>query len=639
MHKVSVSSSTTKLDRGYLTFSYDRTRGSDYYPFRYTTLDPYDDEDVKRYDGLLHKALLQIFREDCPSSDGEGKRLLCAAEHTDRDRAIEGLVQLEPGLGEIFPKGDKFSLLWIAVLRCYRQSAELLVRSGADVNERCGTKLAPFLSEAMTILHLILQTYPSAWNERFIRLLLEHGADLQARDSHGQTVLHYAVKIGQVKATALLLDAGAELNVADIDGKTALLEAARSSESNELLPLLLEYGADASVRDSDGRNALHHLAMAFQESVDLARALLAKGVSLDDREHRHNQYQPLHYAVLKGKNELVKLFLAYGANVNARSKGEVFPLYLATEYNKPTVLLTLLSRGAKVDLQTSCGRTALHRACASLHASHSKESLKMLLSVGGNLFFEDQAGSMPFDLIREKNIQNPMIRLALKTLALRNDSLQRSIEYKHKMIISPYPRFWKYYNSCVYQIRKLRGTYFIGEYRFIDLLTKCECRMAARMRIFENQGKLKPYEFSDLSSANEADAVARRRDLLEKMCKRTISRLSSFTGKVFGSLNVFSKTRNKGTPKNLQSEDFQRAYRRYVVDVYSSYADDLLEAFDRALHHYQSVPEQEDLINEAVYDTLSWIIVRRMALYIHACEECEFKRIAHESLGFGDEYN
>ncbi|OXU21860.1 hypothetical protein TSAR_004492 [Trichomalopsis sarcophagae] len=115
------------------------------------------------------------------SGDGEGKRLLCAAEHTDRDRAIERLLQLEPGLSEIFPKGDKFSLLWIAVLRCYRQSAELLVRFGADVNELCGTKLAPFLSETISILHLILQTYPSTWN---LIVIEKHKSKTFVRNNH-----------------------------------------------------------------------------------------------------------------------------------------------------------------------------------------------------------------------------------------------------------------------------------------------------------------------------------------------------------------------------------------------------------------------------------------------------------------------
>jgi ankyrin repeat protein len=71
-----------------------------------------------------------------------------------------------------------------------------------------------------------------------ISLLLDRGADINARDHSGYTPLHWAVMVRRLAAAKLLIDQGADLEADDNDGRTALFWA-RETNNSELEALLL----------------------------------------------------------------------------------------------------------------------------------------------------------------------------------------------------------------------------------------------------------------------------------------------------------------------------------------------------------------------------------------------------------------
>lgn len=250
------------------------------------------------------KVLTKICRDRCLSSV-QIKELLRAAVQTNDTSMLQLILDQGPILTRQFAN-EKLSVLWIAVLFDYQNSAELLVRSGADVNELLGPH--PLYDEKSTVLHVLLQKTPSSSNERLIGLVTDHGANLQAQDSKGQSVLHNAVLMGRVQLTELFLKKGADVNVANNNGETPLLTAANTSRADELLPLLMRHGADLTVSNRIGMNALHQLSCASVEYVDLARSLIEKGVSIDVRETQKH-YQPIHFAAVSGKKEMVSVVI------------------------------------------------------------------------------------------------------------------------------------------------------------------------------------------------------------------------------------------------------------------------------------------------------------------------------------------
>lgn len=59
-------------------------------------------------------------------------------------------------------------------------------------------------------------------NEMLVSLLLDHGADIDAKDSLGWTALSRAVVNGNVKMVQLLVHRGANVNIKNGNGRSAL---------------------------------------------------------------------------------------------------------------------------------------------------------------------------------------------------------------------------------------------------------------------------------------------------------------------------------------------------------------------------------------------------------------------------------
>ena len=98
-----------------------------------------------------------------------------------------------------------------------------------------------------------------------IAALIAAGADVDARDEHGQTALMNAARDGRADVAQLLIAHGADLNHRAKYNLTALMLAVLRGH-REIVALLVAAGADLSVRGT-GAPGFHDLTAA-----DLARA-------------------------------------------------------------------------------------------------------------------------------------------------------------------------------------------------------------------------------------------------------------------------------------------------------------------------------------------------------------------------------
>jgi len=96
---------------------------------------------------------------------------------------------------------------------------------------------------AVSHSHFPPVVHPGARHKEIVQALLEAGADVNAKDTYGETALLEAVVSWRshdfVKA---LLEAGADLNAMDNDDKTALMLADEHGHT-EIVQLLKEAGA------------------------------------------------------------------------------------------------------------------------------------------------------------------------------------------------------------------------------------------------------------------------------------------------------------------------------------------------------------------------------------------------------------
>jgi hypothetical protein len=92
-------------------------------------------------------------------------------------------------------------------------------------------------------------------NLKAARLLLAHGANVNAADVTGNTPLHSAVVESSDEVVDYLLQSGADPNKTNAAGHTPLDEAAETGRLS-VVKAFLDHGADPTLRDKLGRTAL-----------------------------------------------------------------------------------------------------------------------------------------------------------------------------------------------------------------------------------------------------------------------------------------------------------------------------------------------------------------------------------------------
>ena len=115
-----------------------------------------------------------------------------------------------------------------------------------------------------------------------VQILLDAGADIQARDGRGRTVLMSALQSRHVETVLELIEKGAEVNVRDNVGGTALSRAAGPFGNAEVLKALLAAKAEVNVADNSGMTPL--LWAARYGDAERIKLLLGAGAKLDARD-------------------------------------------------------------------------------------------------------------------------------------------------------------------------------------------------------------------------------------------------------------------------------------------------------------------------------------------------------------------
>jgi ankyrin repeat protein len=250
-----------------------------------------------------------------------------------------------------------------------------------------------------------------------VRILLEAGADPNARNQQQATPLIYAA--WNFAKTRLLIDKGAQVNVAAKNGVTPLMVAASALGNSNSVRYLLEHGADAKATDMLGGDALIRAGwMSDPQAVEL---LLAKGANARNADRAG--FTALQMAPDFADCERISLLLKAGADVNSFNMfaGQVkngpialvhlTPLMLAAPYGDAESIGTLLKAGARVNETDIRKMTPLMLAIATDQAKPA--TVRQLIAAGADVNAKDQSGESVLDWARK--FRNPGILSILES--------------------------------------------------------------------------------------------------------------------------------------------------------------------------------------------------------------------------------
>jgi len=237
-----------------------------------------------------------------------------------------------------------------------------------------------------------------------MRLLIDHGADVNAQNAFGSTALMWSVS--DAAKVRLLLDHGAQVNTAARSGRTALIIAAFTNPSAEVVRLLLAKGAKVDVMDQRHVTPLN--AATFGNDTATVRLLLEAKADMDTPD-TFIGLTPLMNAAGNRNVEAVKLLIAKGAKVNAVSKTEGLPkiqtgtvefggwtpLLMAAAFGPPEAAKALLDAGAKIDAQDYRGFTPLMLAVGT--DRYDRRTVNLILSHGADLRPTNREGETALD--------------------------------------------------------------------------------------------------------------------------------------------------------------------------------------------------------------------------------------------------
>lgn len=259
-------------------------------------------------------------------------------------------------MAHIRDKWDKTLLMCAAEKGCQDMVSYLLEVFDVNVNEENSRKETALLWGA---------THP---NERIVRNLLSHWADVNAADARGVTPLMVASLSGYISVADVLLSNHADIGMKDNDGQTALAYAVQYKQEN-MVDYLLSKNADVDVVNEQGQS----LAIL---------ALEAYGISMSENVPDLVEDQ-------KKVVNIMTLLHKWGINWDIQDENGDGVLHIAARKH-PSFIPLLVGFGAKIELKNNDGKTPADIFTETFQRKYDWDGLRKRNVISQNRWADDR---------------------------------------------------------------------------------------------------------------------------------------------------------------------------------------------------------------------------------------------------------
>lgn len=244
--------------------------------------------------------------------------------------------------------------------------------------------------EGNSLLHLAVRE----GNVDIIKYLASEGANVNIRNIVDETPLHIAANLGNLDVVIQLISNGADINIKDSIGNTPLHDAVENDQI-QIVKYLISQEAEINTQNNGHQSPLHE-AVVF-DKVEMSKFLISKGAKVNTKDD--DRKSPLHAAVINENLEIVKYLIMNGADVNAKDKFDRTPLHQAANEGNLDVVKHLISNGSEIDEKGAfylhLGAMELTLNCTPLHIAAKNghfEVVKYLIYQGADVNLKTNGG-------------------------------------------------------------------------------------------------------------------------------------------------------------------------------------------------------------------------------------------------------
>lgn len=188
-----------------------------------------------------------------------------------------------------------------------------------------------------------------------VRKFIEEGADVNYSDEQYRiTPLHNAAHFGHGEVTKVLLDNGADVNAKNGEGNTPLF-AAVHQQNAEVAAMLIRKGADVNAKNNYGYAPIR--AASRNGNAEILKILIDGGADVNLKDNQGST--PLHVAVDEGDAETVRILIANGADIDAIGAFGDSPIHSAVAHRQVKIVQMLVDKGARLTIRDRRGNTPL----------------------------------------------------------------------------------------------------------------------------------------------------------------------------------------------------------------------------------------------------------------------------------------
>ncbi|CAN1316136.1 E3 ubiquitin-protein ligase KEG [Linum perenne] len=286
-----------------------------------------------------------------------------------------------------------------------------LIRSGANVRSRLREGFGPSVAHVCAY-----HGQPDCMRE-----LLLAGADPNAVDDEGESVLHRALSKKYTDCAIAILENGGCRSMAFVNSKNLTplhlsvatwsvavvrrwVEVASPDDIAEAINIPSPVGTALCMAASSKKDhEIVNVSVKRAEGRQLVQILLEAGADPTSQDAPHGR-TALHTASMANDVELVKIILDAGVDVNIRNMHNTIPLHVALARGAKSCVGILLNAGADCNIQDDEGDTAFHIAADA--AKMIRENLEWLIVMLGN----------PIAAVEARNHSGKTLRDYLETL-------------------------------------------------------------------------------------------------------------------------------------------------------------------------------------------------------------------------------